>query len=102
METDALRADIENLRRALEHRDVIGQAKGRLMERHDIDADEAFEMLRLVSQHTNIKLHLVASQIAGAEQIDRGCTASGDEPQHDGHGDDVFAHLLWRQGRPPG
>jgi hypothetical protein len=55
---------VENLERAVERRDVIGQAKGILMAQHDIDADEAFERLRQASQHTNIKLHDIASWVA--------------------------------------
>lgn len=53
-----------NLRKALESRDVIGQAKGILMARQGISADEAFEILRHASQRTNIKLRDLAEQIA--------------------------------------
>ncbi|WP_414938197.1 GAF and ANTAR domain-containing protein [Amycolatopsis sp. cmx-11-51] len=45
---------------ALGHRDVIGMAKGILMQRHGIDAVEAFRLLIESSQATNIKLHQVA------------------------------------------
>jgi hypothetical protein len=48
------------LQRAVESRDVIGQAKGILMERFSLDADGAFEMLVKSSQETNIKLAEVA------------------------------------------
>lgn len=44
------------LRRALDTRDVIGQAKGILMNRRGISADEAFELLRRTSQDLNVKL----------------------------------------------
>lgn len=53
-----------NLRKALDSRDVIGQAKGILMARQNVSADEAFEMLRHASQRTNIKLRDLAEQIA--------------------------------------
>lgn len=47
-----------------ENRSVIEQAKGMLMNIYGIDADAAFELLRWRSQETNIKLRLVAEQIA--------------------------------------
>jgi hypothetical protein len=42
---------------AVEHRTVIGQAVGVLMERHDLDPETAFEALAELSQHTNRKLY---------------------------------------------
>lgn len=45
---------------ALGSRDVIGQAKGILMERHGVTADAAFSVLSRVSQAENIKLAEVA------------------------------------------
>ncbi|MFC5064888.1 ANTAR domain-containing protein [Actinomycetospora atypica] len=51
---------VENLERALERRDVIGQAKGILMRHYGVDADEAFGRLRRASQSTNTKLHVIA------------------------------------------
>lgn len=58
----ATSADLEaaQLREALRSRDVIGQAKGILMERRGISADEAFEVLRAASQSLNVKLASVA------------------------------------------
>lgn len=58
---DALRA--QNLRRAIVGRDVIGQAKGILMERLRITADEAFARLSTVSQNSNRKLADVAAEL---------------------------------------
>jgi hypothetical protein len=51
------------LRQALETRDVIGQAKGILMHRRGIDADEAFDLLRRTSQDLNIKLAELATTL---------------------------------------
>ena len=45
-------------------RDVIGQAKGVLMERHRVTADEAFAMLKQESQRVNRKLVDVAEMVA--------------------------------------
>jgi AmiR/NasT family two-component response regulator len=56
--------EIVNLRAALANRDLIGQAKGVLMERHKITADEAFAMLRAVSNDTNVKVVEVAERVA--------------------------------------
>lgn len=53
------------LRRALDSRDVIGQAKGILMQRRGIGADEAFDLLRKTSQQLNVKLAELAATLAG-------------------------------------
>jgi hypothetical protein len=49
-----------HLGHAVESRDVIGQAKGILMERFTVDDDEAFQMLVSSSQETNVRLVDVA------------------------------------------
>jgi transcriptional regulator with GAF, ATPase, and Fis domain len=53
-----------NLRIALESRDIIGQAKGILMERFKIDNATAFDLLIAVSQHTHRKLRDIAEDLA--------------------------------------
>jgi hypothetical protein len=53
-----------NLRAAIASRDVIGQAKGILMERRGVTADEAFDILRLTSQRLNVRLAEVAAALA--------------------------------------
>ena len=52
------------LRQALDTRDVIGQAKGILMQRRGIKADEAFDLLRRTSQDLNVKLATLADTLA--------------------------------------
>ncbi|WP_052493100.1 ANTAR domain-containing protein [Rhodococcus sp. MEB064] len=52
--------DDENFRDGLASRDVIGQAKGILMERFDVDAVQAFTMLAQISQSENKPLREVA------------------------------------------
>ena len=47
-----------------ENRAVIEQTKGMLMVVYGVDADAAFELLRWQSQNHNVKLRLVAEQIA--------------------------------------
>jgi len=53
----------------LAHRDVIGQAKGILMERHRLSADQAFALLSSVSQDLNRKLHEVAADLAATGEL---------------------------------
>jgi GAF domain-containing protein len=53
----------ERIERALRNRDLIGQAKGILMSRYGLQADKAFEMLRVHSQRTNSKLVAVAEKV---------------------------------------
>jgi hypothetical protein len=52
-----------NLQTALHSRELIGQAQGILMERERITAEQAFDVLRRASQHLNIKLSAVASNL---------------------------------------
>jgi len=53
----------ENLRRAMEFRAVIEQAKGILIERHKLTADQAFRLLAEASQRANRKLHDIAEDL---------------------------------------
>lgn len=53
----------EQLTSALTTRDRIGQAKGMIMERYQVDDVQAFEMLRRLSQDSNTKLVDVAQQV---------------------------------------
>src|SRR5215204_4671355 len=55
-QTDSLRIGSFN-------RTIIGQAQGILMERHKIDADQAFNLMRRVSQDNNTKLIRVADEL---------------------------------------
>jgi GAF domain-containing protein len=52
-----------NLRRALESREVIGQAMGILMERHRITASQAFDVMVHASQRSNVKLRVIADEL---------------------------------------
>jgi GAF domain-containing protein len=54
------------LRDALDSRDLIGQAKGILMERESCNAEAAFDILRRASQRTNTKLRDVAAELIGS------------------------------------
>lgn len=67
------RSDLEQLGRqlhdALSSRDVIGQAKGILMERMRITPEEAFDVLRRASQRLNVKLREVAERLAETGEL---------------------------------
>ncbi len=57
---------------ALSSRDVIGQAKGMLMQEYKIEASAAFEMMRKISQDSNTKLIDIANQVvSSARRTDR-------------------------------
>jgi len=53
----------QNLRRTIDNRDLIGQAKGILMERYRLSAPRAFELLVRASTHTNRKLFDIADEL---------------------------------------
>jgi len=63
-ERDALQNLAQNLNKALLSRDVIGQAKGILMERLNLSPEDAFDVLRRSSNRLNEKLHAVALRLA--------------------------------------
>lgn len=60
----------ENLNKALLSRDVIGQAKGILMERLKMTPEDAFEVLRHASSRLNKKLNAVARTLAETGEFD--------------------------------
>ena len=64
---DALRA--QQLRTAMDNRDLIGQAKGILMERERITASDAFELLARQSQLRNVKLVVVARHLVETGEL---------------------------------
>jgi len=72
----------DQLHEAISRRDVIGQAKGILMERHRISGDAAFATLARVSQATNVKLAEVARHLTETGEL------LGEQLQLDGNSDD--------------
>jgi len=61
--------EIENWGRAARSRTLIGQAEGILMERLDLDADQAFGHLRRISQTTHRKLLAVAHDVVETRRL---------------------------------
>lgn len=60
---------MDHLDRAVASRDLIGQAKGMLMERYGVDGDGAFRVLARVSQATNRPLREVADELVTTGQL---------------------------------
>lgn len=60
---ESLVAEIENLRRALVSRASIDQAIGVLAERFRVAPDRSFDLLRLASQRSNVKLRDIAGYV---------------------------------------
>jgi GAF domain-containing protein len=56
---------------AVDARKLVGQAMGMLMERFDMNADQAFAALRRYSQDTNTKLRDVAQQLVETRKLPR-------------------------------
>jgi len=59
----------DNFASALAGRDLIGQAKGILMERYDVDGDQAFRVLVRVSQSRHRKLRDVATELITSRKL---------------------------------
>ena len=60
---------LHQLTAAIDTRDLIGQAKGILMERYNLDADQAFRLLTRISQHTNHKISTLAQELVTTRAI---------------------------------
>ena len=67
----------EHMQKALQSRDVIGQAKGILMAQEGVNAKDAFDILRRASQRMNVKLREVAERVASRTAPDEGSPRSG-------------------------
>lgn len=60
----ALEKEVDGLKTALGTRTLIGKAMGIIIEREGVNETEAFERLKTMSQHTNVKLRDVAVEMA--------------------------------------
>jgi len=67
------------LAKAIDSRDLIGQAKGILMERYNISGERAFLVLTRISQDTNRKLHDIAAELV-RERTVPGISAASTAP----------------------
>ena len=60
----ALEKQVDGLKAALGSRTLIGKAMGIIIEREGVNESEAFERLKAMSQHGNVKLRDVAVRVA--------------------------------------
>jgi GAF domain-containing protein len=60
-----------SMAQAVDARKLVGQAMGILMERFDMNGDQAFAVLRRYSQDTNTKLRDVAQQLIETRKLPR-------------------------------
>uniref|UniRef100_UPI0019157AC6 ANTAR domain-containing protein n=1 Tax=Mycobacterium paraintracellulare TaxID=1138383 RepID=UPI0019157AC6 len=70
----------EQFRSALASRDIIGQAKGIIMERYTINAVAAFTLLMKLSQDSNIPLHEIARRLVYADYPPDEARGTSNEP----------------------
>ena len=57
----------EQFQSALASRDVIGQAKGMIMERFNVDASQAFSLLTKLSQDSNVPVAQICRQLTSTK-----------------------------------
>jgi GAF domain-containing protein len=62
----------QNLWRAIDARNLIGQAQGMLMQRYHLTPDKAFALLRRYSQNHNMKIITLAEQLITTWQLPGG------------------------------
>ncbi|MER5968490.1 ANTAR domain-containing protein [Streptomyces sp. NPDC002055] len=67
-EVQRLRREVAQLKRALETRPVIDQARGVLMATGQCTAEEAWAVLRDASQHSNLKMRTIAQHVIAGSQ----------------------------------
>lgn len=60
---------IQQLSTAVDSRTLIGQALGIVMERFDMDADRAFQVLSRISSHSNRKLVDIAHEVVTTRRL---------------------------------
>jgi hypothetical protein len=68
-EREAVEQFSSDLHKALACRDVVGQAKGILMERLRITPDDAFDVLRRASQRLTVKLREIAQTLSETGEL---------------------------------
>ena len=61
--------EVSGLQTALHSRHAIGIAQGILMERYDLDTEQAFALLRRYSNALNVKVHDVSEDIAATRRL---------------------------------
>jgi response regulator NasT len=80
-----LRANVTDLRQALEDRKVVERAKGAVCRRVGLDENEAYRRLRAVASNANRKLVDLARQVLEAEAVFREIDATRPPPGQNSH-----------------
>jgi GAF domain-containing protein len=70
----------DNLQAALESRAVIDQAKGVLMERYKLSADQAFQLLAQASMNANKKVRDIADHLVSTGELPAASRGTGRRP----------------------
>ena len=73
----------DNLQKAMSFRSVIEQAKGVLIERHKLTAEQAFRMLADASMHTNRKVRDVAEHLVLTGELELTRSSRDTSTAHD-------------------
>ena len=88
----------EQLTSAIASRTAIGQAEGILMERFDLQPAQAFAVLTRISQHSNVRLRLVALELVKTRKLPE---TSKEQPASDvGSLPNLRAQRVWFHRRP--
>ena len=69
-----------HLWKAIDSRHHIGIAQGIVMHQYGVGAEQAFAVLRRLSQDSNVKLHLVAAEVVRAGGLPMAATQPADSP----------------------
>jgi AmiR/NasT family two-component response regulator len=73
----ALRDELQDLRNRLDERKIVERAKGVLMHARQVSDDDAFQMLRTASMHTNQRLGQVSQHIVHSARFAEGVNRAG-------------------------
>jgi AmiR/NasT family two-component response regulator len=74
----------DNLQTALESRAVIDQAKGVLMERYKLSADQAFQLLAHASMNANKKVRDIADHLVSTGELPAASRGTSRRPGNGG------------------
>jgi transcriptional regulator with GAF, ATPase, and Fis domain len=77
--TAHLRNKTDNLERALKTSRMIGMAMGILMANHKLTDEQAFDLLRIASQHSHTKLADIAAKVTETGTLDLPTLAQGEQ-----------------------
>ena len=68
-EHQRLRGELREARRVLEERKVVERAKGRLMEKLQVDEEEAYRLLRQLAMDRNVRMSELAERVLDHAEV---------------------------------